>query len=781
MRPSAVLLLSVLLLGALACSSDQTRSMEQARDVQNSPDLPNDSADLPMEDAAEMAQDIAEDLPPQEDQGPALDPSCGPEPRALPEGLTVLAWDDDQGVGVIPGQGRSLLGMPFDALRFYEATGFELEHPARVHAVSVQFGVLPEDPNQPVELGLYGDFGYNGFDFWRFDPLWTGRRCGGQLQVGQWYTFILEEPLEVAHPGLLYAAHLYEGADSGALLFDGSLPQGCTQEACCADFGQCHSAWNFPDLQQFQANGQNQYAWNGLSTSFQFDYMLRLHVEYTEQLQRPEELFTTENSAIPADRVAWGDYDNDGDDDLLTTGPGLYRNDGGRFTDVTAQSQVRDGEARGAGIWGDYDNDGCLDLFLFEPSAARPDNLMRNNCDGTFSNVTAQSGLVDVHPELRCNEQEHMPSHAAAWWDIDADGFLDLFVANYECGNQNYPDQIWRNQGDGTFASLGTEQGFLPDSFRAATRGAAPIDADQDGDVDLFVNTYRLGRNVYYQNQGQGQVSEQGEALHLEGERSTVGFTRYWGHSIGAAWGDLDEDGRFDLVVANLAHPRFYDFSDKTQVLLQQPDGGFMDIQGDWSQPRGDAGLRYQETHSSPALGDFDLDGHLDLVISAVYDGRPTDFYWGRGDGTFVLDSYRSGLRVRNGWGLAVSDFDLDGDLDLASRGALQVNQRQHGGGWLQVRAVGDAGSNRAALGATVRVTSGDQLWLRHVSGGNGQGCQDSLYLHFGLGQAQSVDRIEVHFPGDAQPTVFEGPFDPNQRLWLYQSGRVERGWRADP
>ena len=209
-------------------------------------------------------------------------------------------------------------------------------------------------------------------------------------------------------------------------------------------------------------------------------------------------------------------------------------------------------------------------------------------------------------------------------------------------------------------------EGYAEAIKHAAIRDAAMFDAleslspqDQSPPAEL------IARNIAIK----ARVVEEDEQ-ETSGTRALLNF----GHTIGTAWGDLNNDGRFDVVQANLAHPRFFNFSAKTQVMIAQEDGKFVDNQGDWSKPYGDAGLRFSETHSIPVLGDFDQDGNLDLVISATYDGRPTDFYWGKGDGTFTLDSYRSGITMTGGWGMAASDLDNDGDLDMLIAGHWTAN-----------------------------------------------------------------------------------------------------------
>ena len=197
-------------------------------------------------------------------------------------------------------------------------------------------------------------------------------------------------------------------------------------------------------------------------------------------------------------------------------------------------------------------------------------------------------------------------------------------------------------------------------------------------------------------------------------------------------------------------------------------------------------GLYYRETHSNPTLFDADNDGDLDLFITAVYSSRDSDFYLNDGNGNFTLANYESGLVKRNGWGSSVSDFDRDGDVDLIAYDLFE-NTATELGHWVTIRLFGGLQggpaddwqewtglSNMSAIGATVKVktTRGEQL--RHVSGGSGTGVQDSMNLHFGLGEADTIQSIEVLFQGGTSVTIEDVAAD--QQVWIHEDGSMELG-----
>ena len=427
-------------------------------------------------------------------------------------------------------------------------------------------------------------------------------------------------------------------------------------------------------------------------------------------------------------QCAWADYDGDGWVDALIGGR-LFRNiEGGHFEDVTQAAGLS-----GLGAlctWGDSDNDGDLDLVCSTGAGA----LWINNGDGTFSD--GKAGLPDL-PTVN--------SRGVAWADLNGDGLLDLYIGGYETWEKAvYPDAIYLNQGDNRFLEHWREA----EGQMLSARGVTAADFDEDGDMDVYVSNYRLQPNMLWRNDGGMKLTdvafEYGAAGNPKDVIDYTGGVRYpmCGHTIGSAWGDLDNDGHLDLFVGNFSHPP--DYQDRPQFLRNTgpPDWHFEDMSTT-------AGLRWQESYASPALADFDNDGDLDLLFTTVYEGDRSVLYRNDGGWRFTEVTGPSGIVTERTYQAAWADFDNDGDLDLMSGGRLWRNDVASGH-WLKVR-VGGPGSG---IGAQVRITIGGRTLTRQVESATGEGNQSEMTLHFGLGEHADPVELQVTWPGGATRTI---------------------------
>ena len=415
--------------------------------------------------------------------------------------------------------------------------------------------------------------------------------------------------------------------------------------------------------------------------------------------------------------AAWGDFDNDGWPDLYVSGQ-LWRNDGGRgFQAVEGTSLA------GPGIWGDYDNDGYIDLFCWSGNG----KLYRNLAGKSFAPVT------DKFPKLPTTV-----SVGASWGDWNGDGYLDLYVGGYEVWPaQEFPDVIVLND-----KGQGFSEHWRQTPIRRA-RGITAADFDEDGDLDVFVSNYRLQPNLLLQNDGRGTFQDVAGAFGTAGD----GGLGAWGHTIGSSWGDFDNDGYFDLFVGNFSHPPAY--QDRPQFLRNRgPSGKFH-----FENKSADAGLRWQESYASPALADFDNDGKLDLFFTTVYAGDKSVLYRNNGDWKFQDVSSDSQVDRPTTYQGAWADFNGDGYLDLVTGGKLLQNPggENH---WLRVRLVGGKQLNATAIGTKVTIKLGEETLLRQVEGATGQGNQNDMALHFGLGTHADTVAVHVRWPDGKQQTV---------------------------
>jgi hypothetical protein len=407
------------------------------------------------------------------------------------------------------------------------------------------------------------------------------------------------------------------------------------------------------------------------------------------------------NPLMHGQHSAWTDFNGDGWTDLHEY-KYIWRNNGGtNFTYIGPN-------LGGIGVTGDYDNDGFPDIFC-----AKDFKLYRNVGGFSFSDQTAN---VPSAP---------MPQpYSAAWGDFDGDSFVDFYVTGYETPGYN-EDAVYRNKGDGTFELDWTTGQFL------AGRGVTACDFDEDGDLDVYVSNYRLQNNLLWLNDGNGNFTF-GSVAH-----NALGGG---GHTIGSAWGDLDNDGHIDLFVGNFAHSG----QPESQFLENLgPAGGYV-----FADRSATAGLAWQESFASPSLADYDNDGYLDLFFTTVYGGDSCVLYRNLGNWQFADVTASAGLagigpEFQGNW----ADYDNDGDLDLVADKTLfqSVGNTNH---WLKVRLEGvPPAVNRMAIGAQVRIAIGNQTQTRQVASGTGESNQNDPTLHFGMGSHTAPVDLQVTWP----------------------------------
>ncbi|WP_457651635.1 FG-GAP-like repeat-containing protein [Rhodocaloribacter sp.] len=429
--------------------------------------------------------------------------------------------------------------------------------------------------------------------------------------------------------------------------------------------------------------------------------------------------------------VAVTDYDGDGWDDVFVTtvrgASRLLRNNGdGTFTDAAAEAGVAATGQHLVALWGDLDNDGLPDLFLGRKTDGE-NKLFRNRGDGTFEDVTAEAG-IDATADVG----------AAAFGDYDGDGRLDLFLAV-----DRAPDLLYHNLTEDAairFEDLSDRAGIAGPPTAVAMQ-ATWIDFNHDGRLDLFGVHDGSTESRLYRNDGYLPLLETARAAGI----ADVGA----GNSMGVAWGDFDGDGWEDAYVTRIGQAGLY---------RNNGDGTFTDVAVERGAHRN--GMSW-----GVVFADFDNDADDDLFVvnTSGYDGTKS-FLYRNDDGFFTDVAAGAGAALSmEAHGLAAGDFDRDGRPDLivgATSGIkLLMNATPTEHHHVAIRLEGRE-ANRMALGVRVEVVAGGRTLVRTVSGGDSFCSQSSPVLHVGLGDAERIDTLRIHWRAGVTEERFDLPAD---------------------
>lgn len=469
------------------------------------------------------------------------------------------------------------------------------------------------------------------------------------------------------------------------------------------------------------------------------------------------------------------DFDNDGDFDVVVSDsdPGgqlrFYRNRGNEgFVDETEAANL-------TGILGglnmvhtDFNNDGWLDIFVvrggwFKGEGRHPNSLLRNNGDGTFTDITLRAGLAEVN----------YPTQTASWGDYDLDGDLDLYIGN-ERYSEDPPSQLFRNNGDETFTDVAREAGVTNNRFAKAV-----IWGDYDGDrfPDLYVSNFGA-KNRLYHNNGDGTFTDVAEPLGVDGPK--VSFPCWF-------W-DMDNDGALDLFVSSYAAKMDDVAADALKFslniekarLYKNTGKGFVDVAAEM-------GVTRPSSPMGSNFGDINGDGYLDFYLGTGwpdYDElMPNQMFVNQAGKKFTDVTMAGGFgHLQKGHAIVFADIDQDGDQDVFEEmGGALLGDRYYNAyfknpgfenNWIAIKLRGTK-TNRAAIGARIHIEIEEQGKVRSIyryvnSGGTFGG--NPFQQNIGLGKAEKIRLLEVEWPVSNTKQIFND-VKVNQTILVSEGG----------
>jgi hypothetical protein len=470
------------------------------------------------------------------------------------------------------------------------------------------------------------------------------------------------------------------------------------------------------------------------------------------------------------------DFDNDGYLDLLTSGMGteegmhyFKNNADGTFTDLSDKVGLK-GISGGLNmVQADYNNDGFKDVLVLRGAwkkqfGEEPNSLLRNNGNGTFTDVTTQAGLLSFHP-----------TQTASWNDFNNDGWVDLFIGNETAVAQfekGHPCELYINNQDGTFREVARAAMCDVELY---VKGVTSGDYDHDGWKDLFLSTMN-GQRILLKNMGVQQNKEIAfaDATHV------AGLDHERGNTFPTWFFDYDNDGWLDIFACDYTFRHtlaYYAAAEKLHV----PEGSPQKIllyhnnhNGTFTNVADSLGLNRVTFAMGANFGDIDNDGWLDMYLGTGnpdYKSLVPNKMFKNLEGKKFADvttSARVG-HLQKGHGVSFADMDNDGDQDIyielggafpgdAYQNAFFLNPGQSNNRWISLQLEGTK-ANRVAIGSSIKITfteNGKQRSVyRDVNSGGSFGCSP-LRREIGVGQATTIDEIEIRWHGSNTVQVFK-------------------------
>jgi hypothetical protein len=474
------------------------------------------------------------------------------------------------------------------------------------------------------------------------------------------------------------------------------------------------------------------------------------------------------NTGLDINNMAGGalieDMDNDGNLDLVTSSWGLTdgmhfcRNNGnGTFTNLSPTSGLRELTGGLNIMQTDYNNDGWKDIFVLRGAwkgayGREPVSLLRNNGNGTFTDVTKESGLLSLHP-----------TQTATWADFNNDGWLDVFIGTESSGANRFPCELYLNNQDGTFTESAVKADCAIFDF---VKGVTSGDFNNDGWPDLFVSSMS-GEKRLLRNDG-----IRDGCVHFTDVAQQAGIKDNHGRTFGTWFWDYDNDGWSDLLVCNYestgslaiyaaAEAMHKPIGSAGQILLfhNNHDGTFTDVSAQ-------TGLNKVVFAMGANFGDIDNDGYPDMYFGTgnpLYQSLlPNKMFRNLAGKRFadITSSARVG-NLQKGHGVSFADLDNDGDEDIyidmggaypgdAYQNLLFVNPGQSVHHWISVQLDG-VHCNRPAIGARIKLCITEngvrRCIYKDVNSGGSFGA-NPLRQHIGMGSALVIDTLEIKWPG---------------------------------